>query len=122
MLRVEDLSNNLLNNAVKYSPEGGTVQIRAQQLGEWVQVSIKNEGPEMTNDQLHLVFDKNYKADESRHNSERNGLGMSICKRIIEKHDGKIWAESKGLGTGTMFYFTLPASKNRAEKTIALFL
>ncbi len=116
MLRVEELLNNLLNNAVKYSPEGGTIQIRAQRLGEWIQLSIKDEGQGMTKDQLHFVFDEFYKADESRHNFESNGLGMSICKRIVEKHGGEIWVESKGLGTGTTFYFTLPASKIEQKK------
>ncbi|RLF38571.1 MAG: sensor histidine kinase, partial [Thermoplasmata archaeon] len=53
------------------------------------------------------IFDEFYKADESRHDFESSGIGLSICRKIIEKHGGKIWAESPGLGKGSTFYFTL---------------
>jgi signal transduction histidine kinase len=62
----------------------------------------------MTNEQLSHVFDEFYKADESRHDFDSSGLGMSICKRIVEKHRGCIWAESPGPGKGSTFYFTIP--------------
>ena len=107
-LRLEELLNNLLNNAVKYSPSGGIVTIKSKIIGTMVKVSITDEGLGMTKSQLNCVFNEFYKADESRHNFDSNGLGMSICKRIIELHGGKIWAESRGIGMGSTFHFTLP--------------
>ena len=62
----------------------------------------------MSEEQLNHVFDEFYKADESRHDFTSTGLGLSICKKIIEKHQGKIWAESPGIGKGTTIYFTIP--------------
>jgi len=62
----------------------------------------------MTNEHLEHVFDEFYKADSSRHDFDSSGLGMPICKRIVERHGGKIWAESKGPGKGSTFYFTIP--------------
>jgi signal transduction histidine kinase len=62
----------------------------------------------MTKEQLERLFDEFYKADESRHDFDSSGLGMSIAKRIVEKHGGRIWVESDGIGKGSTFYFTLP--------------
>jgi len=61
------------------------------------------------------MFDEFYKADESRHDFDSSGLGLSISKKIIEKHGGKIWAESDGLGRGSTFYFTLPIKSNEKD-------
>lgn len=65
----------------------------------------------MTSEQIKFIFDEFYKADKSRHDFDSSGLGLSICKRIIEKHKGKIWAESPGPGKGTTIFFTLPLFK-----------
>jgi signal transduction histidine kinase len=73
----------------------------------------------MTEEQISHIFDEFYKADESRHNLDSSGLGLAIAKKIIKKHDGKIWAESKGSGKGTAFFFTLkkvPVGPNREEE------
>lgn len=117
-LRVEELFTNLLNNAVKYSPDGGIVEITAKTNGEHVLVSVYDQGIGMTQEQLGHIFDEFYKADESRHDFDSSGLGMPICKRIIEKHGGRIWAESKGLHKGSTFYFTLPMQKDTSNKEI----
>jgi len=58
-----------------------------------------------------LIFDEFYKADKSTQEYESSGLGLSICKRIVEKHGGKLWAESSGPGKGSTFKFTLPLVK-----------
>jgi signal transduction histidine kinase len=62
----------------------------------------------LTSEQRELIFDEFYKTDPSRHDLDSSGLGLSICKRIVEKHGGDIWAESKGLGMGTTVFFTMP--------------
>ena len=66
----------------------------------------------MNEEQIKNIFNEFYKADESRHDFDSSGLGMSISKRVIEKHGGRIWAESEGLGKGSTFYFTLPITDN----------
>ena len=105
-LRIEELFDNIINNAIKYSKNGGTITIDAKQGKNFVTVSIKDTGIGMNKEQLSHIFDEFYKADEARHDFDSNGLGLPICKRIVEKHGGKIWAESSGKGKGTTFYFT----------------
>jgi PAS domain S-box-containing protein len=111
-LRLEELIENILNNSVKYSKEFGKVTIDASDRKDSVLVKIKDNGIGMTKFQIDRIFDEFYKADSSRHDFSSSGLGMAICKRIVEKHGGKIWAESEGIGKGSIFYFTLPKSKN----------
>ncbi|HEC94897.1 MAG TPA: PAS domain S-box protein [Thermoplasmatales archaeon] len=108
-LRLGELFDNLISNAVKYSPNGGIVTIGAKEENGVVTVFIKDSGIGMTKEQMSHVFDEFYKADESRHDFDSSGLGLSICKRIVEKHGGRIWVESQGLGKGSTFYFTLKA-------------
>jgi len=110
-LRLTELFANLFNNAVKYTKDSGTITIDAEQDKDFVTVSVKDTGMGMTEDQLSHIFDEFYKADLSRHDFDSSGLGLPICKRIVEKHGGKIWAESEGEGKGSTFYFTLPLNK-----------
>lgn len=70
-------------------------------------------GKGMTTDQLSKIFSEFYKADGSRHDFESSGLGLTIVKRIIEMHGGRIWAESEGIGKGSTFYFSLPLDRER---------
>ena len=114
-LRLTELFDNLISNAIKYSPDGGTIMIDAKQDKDFVTVSIKDTGMGITEKQLSHIFDEFYKADWARHDFDSSGLGLPICKRIVEKHGGKIWAESEGEGKGTTMFFTLPIS---SEKTV----
>jgi len=77
----------------------------------FVQVSITDTGTGLTRDQIDRIFNEFYKTDDSRHKLDSTGLGLTICKTIIEKHGGKIWADSHGIGTGTTIYFTVPSDK-----------
>jgi len=110
-LRIEELFTNIINNAVKYTPSKGTITIDAVKENEMITVSITDTGIGMTEDQIEHMFDEFYKADPSRHDFDSSGLGMSICKRIVEKHDGKIWAESPGPGKGSTFYVRLSSKE-----------
>jgi signal transduction histidine kinase len=112
-LRINELIINLLNNAAKYTNYQGIIKLDAKQENNSVTVSVKDSGIGMTNEQLDHVFDEFYKADSSRHDFDSSGLGLSICKRIVEIHNGKIWVESEGLGKGSTFYFTIPKNKMR---------
>jgi PAS domain S-box-containing protein len=106
-LRLEEVFDNLFINALKYTPCGGTITVNAIQQNDSVTVSVSDNGIGMTPEQLQHIFQEFYKGDSSRHNLESTGLGLSICKRIVEKHGGRIWAESQGPGKGTTFYFTM---------------
>jgi len=107
-VRLFEVFNNLIINAVKYSSYGGSVILDAHDDGDFVTVSIIDSGVGITKEQLEYIFDEFYKADKSRHDFSSSGLGLSICKQIVEKHGGRIWAESPGLGKGSTFYFTIP--------------
>jgi len=110
-LRLVEVFKNLISNAIKYkSGDKGKIVIDAQREDEWATVSISDEGIGMSEDQLEKVFDEFYKADRFSSEQRSSGLGLSICKKIVEKHGGKIWVDSKGLGKGTTFYFKLRVS------------
>ena len=116
VLRLNEVFNNLITNAVKYSKKnGGKITIDADEGKENVTVSIQDAGIGMTKQQISHIFDEFYKADESRHELDSSGLGLSIAKKIINKHGGRIWAESPGPGKGTTFFFTL---KKHPEESI----
>jgi len=114
-LKLTELFDNLINNAMKYCPNGGTITIDTKQDKDFVTISIKDTGMGITEEQLSHIFDEFYKADLARHDFDSSGLGLSICKRIVEKHGGKIWAESEGEGKGTTMLFTLPVSSKKAD-------
>jgi len=107
-LRFTELIDNLLSNAVKYSPDGGTVRISAEIHESMLNLSIQDTGMGMSSGQLDHVFDEFYKADGARHDFDSSGLGMPICKKIVEKHSGNIWVESEGVGKGLNVTFSLP--------------
>ena len=110
-LHFSEVVDNLVSNAVKYSPGGGRISIKAELEGGMVRVAVSDTGMGMTSEQLEHIFDEFYKVDESRHDFESSGVGLSICKKIVERHGGRIWAESPGLGKGSTFYFTIKTAK-----------
>jgi len=91
---------------------GGTLIFDSKTIqrnnGVFIQVSIQDTGTGLTREQTDHLFDEFYKVDDSRHKLDSTGLGLTICKNIIEKHGGKIWADSHGPGTGTTIHFTIP--------------
>jgi signal transduction histidine kinase len=109
-LRLEELLTNIFENSVKYSKDGCTIVIDAEPTNDLVKVSVADIGIGMTKEEIDRIFDEFYKADSARHDIQSTGLGMSICKRIVEKHGGSIWVESPGPGKGTTVFFTLPAA------------
>lgn len=112
---LEELFYNLISNAVKYTPENGAVTIDAKVDDEKVTVSIKDTGIGLSEQHIDRIFDEFFKVDEARHELNSSGLGLSICRKIVENHGGTIWAESKGEGHGTTFYFTIKAGRPGRE-------
>ena len=111
--RLLQLFDHVTSNAINSMPEGGTLTFETKNVkkdsGVFIQVSIKDTGVGLTREQTDRLFDEFYKTDDTRHKLDSTGLGLSICKQIIEKHGGKIWADSHGKGTGTTIYFTIPS-------------
>ena len=107
-LRLEELLTNIFENSVKYCQEDCKITIDATQTNDFITISIKDNGIGMTKDEIDSIFDEFYKADSARHDIQNTGLGMSICKRIVEKHGGTIWVESPGPGKGITVFFTFP--------------
>ena len=108
--RTRQVLRNLVENAVKYSPAGGPVAISAAVRGAFLQVSVADQGLGIAPEHLEHIFDPFYQVDSaSTRRVGGSGLGLSICKAIVEAHGGRLWAQSKP-GSGSTFHFTLPLS------------
>jgi signal transduction histidine kinase/CheY-like chemotaxis protein len=112
--RLLQVLSNLLSNARKYSPHGGTVCVAARAADGQVTVSVQDEGLGVPPEAQSHLFQKFYRVDNSdRRQIKGTGLGLTISRKIIEAHGGRIWAESAGLGQGSRFSFTLPVAEAR---------
>lgn len=108
---IEELVANLLLNAIKYTPDGGSIKVEAREVGVFAEVSIIDTGIGISDDEIDHVFEEFYRGSNARKSvRDGTGLGLSIAKQIVKRHDGHIWAKSK-LGEGTTLRFTLPMSK-----------
>lgn len=105
--RLTQLLENILSNAVKFSPKGGEILIRAQVTDDSLKIAIRDQGIGMTTEQQSHLFEKFYRADASNTAAGGTGLGLSISRSIVEQHGGKMWVESTH-GAGTTVCFTLP--------------
>jgi two-component system phosphate regulon sensor histidine kinase PhoR len=107
-LLLEQAMLNLIDNAVKYTRGGGTVTLSAQSKGNEVEVSVSDTGIGIASEHLPRIFERFYRVDKGRSREMGGtGLGLSIVKNIIEKHGGRVWAESE-LNEGSTFFFTIP--------------
>ncbi len=107
---VHQILSNLLDNAVKFSPEGSTVQVNARlDRGEGhVVVCVRDQGPGIPSADLPRIFERFYRVDKARSRElGGTGLGLAIVKHLVQAHGGKIWVESE-VGRGAAFFFTLP--------------
>jgi len=112
--QIEQVFTNLVSNSIKYSPEGSTIGISAApQEPEQIEVAISNQGPPVPEQHLERIFDKFYRLQASERVTGA-GLGLSICKGIIEAHGGKIWGENRV--DGFTFHFTLPSTGEGAAQ------
>jgi two-component system phosphate regulon sensor histidine kinase PhoR len=97
---------NLIHNAIKFTPDRGSISIGAQPVSDRIQVSVADTGAGIPAEDLPRIFERFYKVDRARGKSG-TGLGLAIARHVVEAHGGKIWAESME-GKGATFYFTLP--------------
>ncbi|NJP37949.1 cell wall metabolism sensor histidine kinase WalK [Alkalicoccus luteus] len=106
--KLMQLMDNIVSNAVKYSPEGGTINVSLKQEQERLVVSVKDEGVGIPKENIPHVFDRFYRVDKARsRNLGGTGLGLAIAKEIAMAHGGNIWVSSEW-GKGTTFSFSLP--------------
>src|SRR5690625_996636 len=106
--KMTQVLDNIISNAIKYSPEGGKITFKLSRHNNQMLVSVADEGMGIPYDRLDKVFERFYRADKARSRKlGGTGLGLAITKELVEAHHGKIWAKSRE-GKGTTIFFTLP--------------
>src|SRR5699024_7615941 len=106
--KIVQVLDNVMNNAIKYSPEGGKITCTMSLENNQVLMSVKDEGIGIPAEDLAHIFDRFYRVDRARSRAMGGtGLGLAISREVIEQHDGEIWAESIDRD-GTIFYIALP--------------
>ena len=110
--RLEQVFHNLLDNAIKYSHKNSQITISGKTKNDHIQVSVVDEGQGIPQAELTKIFNAFYRASSPDAQKVRGaGLGLTICRAIVEAHGGSIWAESVP-DKGSAFYFTLPLQEN----------
>lgn len=106
--QIRRVIHNIISNAIKYMDKPkGIIQIRVKDVGDFIQVEIEDNGKGIAAKDIAYIFDRFYRTDVSRNSSKGgSGIGLSIVKKILEDHGGKVWATSR-LGIGTIMYFVL---------------
>ncbi len=116
--RIRQVLDNLLDNAIKYSPQGTSVLISAKKTGRELLISIHDQGAGIPTEELTSIFERMYRIEQRlTSGSDGIGLGLHICQGLVEAHGGRIWADST-MGRGSTFQFTLPlisAGKERIK-------
>jgi signal transduction histidine kinase len=103
-VRIAQVFDNLFTNAIKYAPDS-PIDVFLEKVNEKLVIQFKDHGPGIPQESLPLIFERFYRARSEK--ATGTGLGLFICKQIIDAHRGKIWAEST-LGQGTTFFIELP--------------
>lgn len=113
--KITQVLYNIISNAMKYSPEGGTITFRTKEKEDMITISISDEGVGIPKDNLDKIFDRFYRVDKARTRKlGGTGLGLAIAKEMVNAHGGKIWADSVE-GKGTTIYFTLPYDRSAED-------
>jgi len=115
--RMEQVITNLLDNALKYSPPGSTVTLSVRARGDKAVVSVSDQGIGIPLEQQTHVFDKFHRVlDERSRHVQGTGLGLYLCRKIVEAHGGHIWVESRP-GEGSTFHFSLPLTSDGEQES-----
>ncbi|WP_027408120.1 cell wall metabolism sensor histidine kinase WalK [Anoxybacteroides tepidamans] len=109
--KITQVLDNIISNALKYSPQGGNITFRAKELSDEILVSVTDEGVGIPKSELAKVFDRFYRVDKARSRKlGGTGLGLAIAKEVVVAHGGRIWAKSQE-HKGTTIFFTLPLER-----------
>jgi signal transduction histidine kinase len=107
--RLKQAMFNLLSNATKFTPDGGSITVEARKNGTELLISVSDTGIGITPEEQKKIFREFYQVSGGIQNKNPGtGLGLAITKNIVEKHGGRIWVESEGPNKGSRFIFTLP--------------
>lgn len=113
--KITQVLYNIISNALKYSPEGGTVTYRLRDAWELLEISVSDQGMGIPKENVDKIFERFYRVDKARSRQMGGtGLGLAIAKEMIEAHGGSIWAKSEE-GKGTTIYFTLPMAADEED-------
>lgn len=113
--RINQVLDNLIGNALKFSPDGGTIEVSLETSPEKLHVVVSDQGIGVPADKVGRIFDRFYQIDgSSRRRFGGAGIGLAIVKRIIDAHQGEIWVESE-VNKGSAFHFTLPRRRKASE-------
>lgn len=108
--RLKEVMANILDNALRYTPQGGRIDLSAALIDSQIEMRVKDSGPGLAPEELDKVFERFYRAETSRSRDEGgSGLGFAIARSIVERHGGRIWAESEP-GQGLAVIIRLPVS------------
>jgi len=103
--------HNLVHNAIKFTEEG-RITVTAEDMGDELAIGVRDQGQGILPENLDRIFERFFQ-EKTRHLGA--GLGLAICKAIVEDHGGRIWAESAGRGQGATFWFTVPVKEEEEE-------
>ena len=110
--RIQQVLDNLISNAVKYSSAGTKIVVSSEMSQQEILIRVTDQGVGIPDEELPVIFDRFYRIEQRRvHGKSGAGLGLSISKGLVEQHGGKIWVESKE-GEGSTFRITLPLDSN----------
>jgi two-component system sensor histidine kinase BaeS len=108
--RLGEVLANLLANALRHTPTGGTVTLTAERVGDDVVLTVEDTGDGLAAEDLERVFERFYRADSSRSRDQGgSGIGLAIARSLVEAHEGRLWAESLGKAQGARFACQLPS-------------
>jgi len=108
--QVQRVLDNLLENAISYTPPGGRILVAAQPVNGQVQVSVTDTGPGVPAEQRHAIFERFVRLPAARARRQGLGLGLYFCRQVVQAHGGRIWVEPGPENVGSRFVFTLPLS------------
>ena len=116
--KIDRIVLNLISNAIKFSDAGNEIFVNIKDKDEFIEISIKDNGIGIENDQLDIIFNRFKQVDKSlSRNAEGTGIGLSLVKALVEMHQGTIYVESE-IGKGSKFTFELPSSKGQTRRYI----
>jgi PAS domain S-box-containing protein len=119
--RLEQIVQNLLLNAIKYSPDGGLVRVDVEECGNEIRITVTDDGIGISADALPNLFGRFYRSPEARDRRLPGlGLGLFVTRSLVEAHGGRIWAESDGAGQGSTFITSLPRQSAEQRSASAL--
>lgn len=109
--RIEQVVGNLIGNAANFAPAGSTITMTAHDEGDAVRIAVRDEGRGIPADKLESIFEPFVKVDGGETKQRGAGLGLFLCRAIVQQHGGRIWAESNAGAPGTTVHFTIPKAR-----------